>query len=118
MFMDVEGDFLTYSWAKDGFNLPGSTNDTLILNNVQPAFAGYFIGTATGICGTSLTDSIEMNVHQVPNVVQEPLSDTLCQYDNTSLTVNATGFGVTYDWYSHGLLMGPGSHLALASITY
>ena len=118
MFMDVEGDFLTYSWAKDGFNLPGSTNDTLILNNVQPAFAGYFIGTATGICGTSLTDSIEMNVHQVPNVVQEPLSDTLCQYDNTSLTVNATGFGVTYEWYSNGVLMGSGSNLALDSITY
>lgn len=118
MYMDVDGDFVTYSWAKDGFNLPGSTNDTLILNNVQPAFAGYFIGTATGICGTTVTDSIQMSVHQIPNVVQEPVSDTLCQYDNTSLTVNATGFGVTYDWYFNGAMVGSGATLALDSIIY
>ncbi len=118
MYMDVEGDFLTYSWAKDGFNLPGSMNDTLILNNVQPAFAGYFVGTATGICGTTMTDSILMSVHQVPNVVQEPVSDTVCQYDNTSLNVNATGFGVTYDWYSNGAMVGSGATLALDSILY
>ena len=118
MYMDVDGDFVTYSWAKDGFNLPGSTNDTLILNNVQPAFAGYFIGTATGICGTAVTDSIQMSVHQIPNVVQEPISDTLCQYDNTSLTVNATGFGVTYDWYFNGAMVGSGATLDLDSIMY
>ena len=118
MYMDVDGDFVTYTWAKDGFNLPGSTNDTLILNNVQPAFAGYFIGTATGICGTTVTDSIQMSVHQIPNVVQEPVSDTLCQYDNTSLTVNASGFGVTYDWYFNGALIDSGATLALDSIIY
>jgi len=118
MYMDVDGDFVTYSWAKDSFNLPGSTNDTLILNNVQPAFAGYFIGTATGICGTTVTDSIQMSVHQIPNVVQEPVSDTLCQYDNTSLTVNASGFGVTYDWYFNGALIDSGATLALDSIIY
>ena len=118
MYMDVDGDFVSYSWAKDGFNLPGSTNDTLILNNVQPAFSGYFVGTATGICGTTVTDSIQMSVHQIPNVVQEPVSDTLCQYDNTSLTVNATGFGVTYDWYFNGAMVGTGSTLTLDSIVY
>ena len=118
MFLEANGDFLTYSWTKDGFTLPGSTNDTLVLNNVQPAFAGYFIGTASGICGTVSTDTITMSVHQVPNVVQEPISDTLCQFDSTALTVNATGFGVVYDWYFNNALVGSGPTLVLDSIVY
>jgi hypothetical protein len=117
-YLEAEGSFLNFSWSKDGVTLPGSIDDTLLINNIQPAFAGYFIGTATGICGTSVTDTIQMDVHQAPNVTADPVSDTLCQFDNTALTVASNGFGVTYNWYFNGATVGTGSTLTLDSITY
>ena len=79
-YLEAEGSLLNFSWSKDGVTLPGSIDDTLLINNIQPAFAGYFIGTATGICGTSVTDTIQMDVHQAPNVTADPVSDTCLLY--------------------------------------
>src|SRR5205085_5306588 len=38
----VLGGSLTYQWRRDGLDIPGATNSTLVLSNLLPADAGSY----------------------------------------------------------------------------
>jgi hypothetical protein len=50
------GNSMTYQWQKDGVNLPGATNATLTVANVQPANVGFY-QVVVSSWGTSVTST-------------------------------------------------------------
>src|SRR5581483_10263638 len=51
-----------YQWKKDGSGLPGATNATLTLGNVQLADAGSYAVDATNSAGTATSTSAVLTV--------------------------------------------------------
>jgi hypothetical protein len=61
---------VTYQWHKDGADLPGATNATLVLTNVTPADSGTYTVTVTNGAGSTLSDNATLLVLIVPSNVK------------------------------------------------
>ncbi|HLP75177.1 MAG TPA: PKD domain-containing protein, partial [Bacteroidales bacterium] len=103
------GDDITWQWFVDkgtGFEiLPeggvqfGTQTPTLnifggtrLLNNYK------YHAVATG-CGTSVTTADALlTVNISPSIDVQPVEKTICQTENTTFSVTATGTGLTYQW--------------------
>jgi Divergent InlB B-repeat domain/Chitobiase/beta-hexosaminidase C-terminal domain/Immunoglobulin domain len=59
-----------FSWEKDGQKVPGGTNATLVLTNVQPADSGsyqLFLTNAIGVTNTAPAILAVRNIEVIPN---------------------------------------------------
>ena len=102
----ASGSGLTYQWRKgnvnivNGGNITGAQGDTLFLNpaTLLDQAANYNV-IVTGGCGvpdTSVFASLVMN--SLPVITTEPVAQTLCQGASMTLSVVATGSGLSYQW--------------------
>jgi hypothetical protein len=100
------GSGLTYQWLKGNTDISGATSATYAI----PSTAADAQSTSTymvlvkGTCGSVLTstDAI-VKINSLPKITAEPVaSTTLCAGLGTTLTVAATGTGVTYQWQKNG----------------
>ncbi len=56
------GTGLSYQWQKDNTDIPGATNNQLVINNVQPSDAGTYKVIVTGTCGQVVSNDANLNV--------------------------------------------------------
>jgi enoyl-CoA hydratase/carnithine racemase len=100
------GTDVTYQWRKgetnlvDGGNVSGATSSTLTINPVaiSDASANYNV-VITGACASIVTPvHLSLVVFNAPVIVTQPVSQTPCVGTAVSLSVSATGIGVTYQW--------------------
>jgi hypothetical protein len=104
------GNNITYQWQVDqgsGFTnltnaIPysGTTTDSLQISNTAASFDGYvYRCLVTNTCGPSDSSSIAMlNVLTAPVISLQPADTTICPGNNASLTINASGTALTYQW--------------------
>ena len=104
---------VTYQWQTNGVNLPGATNATLTLTNVQMAQEGIYNVVVTGNGGTGSIVSPNASLALVtPPVItsQAPMPTNQVATFQTNLTLSVTatapgqfnGFPLHYQWQFNG----------------
>ena len=104
-----------YQWRKNGTNLPGATNATLILSNTQSSDAASYAVTVN--CGqTSATSATAtLAFAPPPTIVAQPQDATAYAGDNAFFRVSASSLlPITYQWLKNGTnSIGPNSPIMI-----
>ncbi len=95
---------ITYQWYDEGTEMPGETNSILHIP-AQPENSGTYSCTATGECGSVVTNDAEVLIQAATTLTSQPPANTeACEGDtDIQLSVEATGTGnITYQWNFEG----------------
>ena len=102
---------LSYQWRLNGTNVPGATNGTWVLTNVQPAHAGQYEVLVNNPWGAVVSVPASVIVRYPVAIVQQPKTiDVRVQPDaaaaattNVTFTVAASSLGpIRYQWRRDG----------------
>ncbi len=117
--VNATGTALSYQWYKAGSALVGQTGSSLTLSGVGSADAALYSVVVSGACGAAVTNSASLVVNSPVLVVSAPVSLTNCPGTSASFSVNATGTGLSYQWYKAGsaLVGQTGSSLTLSGVS-
>src|SRR5262249_3976931 len=102
--VNATGTGLSYQWYKGASVLAGKTSSVLLLSSVSAADAGTYSVVVSGTCN-SVTNNASLTVNQDVAIVSAPLSQTNCPGTAASCSVNATGTGLSYQWYKGGSVL-------------
>lgn len=95
---------LYYWWNHNGTNLPGATNTTLVLTNIQLSQAGYYTLAVTNAFGGVVSSNALLTVTGIaPGITNQPVSQIVSVGSTATFSVTATGsapFG--YQWTFDG----------------
>jgi hypothetical protein len=118
-FEYATGTDLVYQWYKGTTPLAGQTTNFLTLTNVSASDAGTYNLVISGACGAPVTNRATLFVNAVTIVTTPPSNTTVCPGMTANFSVNATGSGLTYQWYNAtGALAGQtGSTLSLPAVS-
>jgi hypothetical protein len=107
---------LEYQWRRNGVGLPGATNDSVTLTNVQSSDVGHYT-VVVGNAGGSVTSAPAiLTVLGPPVIVAGPVSQSVLAGANVSLSVTAGGSPpLGYQWRFNGADM-PGQTGSILSL--
>ena len=108
------GTGLSYQWLFGG-SVIGAEN-SLMLNSVTAGQAGVYTVIVSGVCG-SVTNSATLTVNVPVTVTVPPMNQTTVVGSNVTLSVTATGTGLSYQWLHNNSVIGTGSSLTLNNVT-
>ncbi len=113
---------LTFQWRKDGSALPGATNASLSLTNVQPSAAGSYLVVVTNAVGgaTSAPAVLAVRSGAPPQITAQPVSQTVNPGATGLLTVVASGeLPLSYQWRKDGAVVSgaTGATLAVTNVS-
>ena len=109
-----------YQWRFGDLNIPGGTNATLVLTNVQPSQAGQYYVVAYNGAGATISSNATLTVLVPVSIISQPTSLALRgsndvvnygrTFSNATFTVQASSGNppVTYQWYRNGAII-PGA---------
>lgn len=95
--------FVSYQWQKDGVNLAGATNATLLLGNLQVADVGTYRVVVSNSVASVTSQGAALTVIFSPVITSHPLSVTVNPAENAAFQVSYTGSTSTYQWQKNGL---------------
>ena len=101
--ISVVGDALFYQWYKDGVAIDGATSSTLDLENIQTTNAGSYYCIITNPAGSVKSNIVDVIVKPIPTIETQPKGFEIYSNNDGSLSVSATGNGLTYQWYKDGV---------------
>ncbi|MFO1499238.1 MAG: LamG-like jellyroll fold domain-containing protein [Verrucomicrobiota bacterium] len=96
---------LTYQWKFNDADLPGATNYSLTLTNVQPANGGTYRVVVKNSEGEAISADALVQVSDIgkPEITQQPRSRTVLPGATATLMVAATGSATfAYQWQFNG----------------
>ncbi len=116
----ASGTVIGYQWQKDGVNIAGQTNATLVIANAQVAQSGGYRCVITGstACGTAqqVSNTVEMLVGTSPIVTKQPANTPVSVGSTVSVQVDASGLGygvnnvMQYAWFKGSTRLTDGAH--------
>ena len=100
------GLLLTYQWYENtgaGFVIkPGATTATLSLGTINSSMNGFsYRCVVSNTCYVETSTVANLTVHTTGSITLHPVGGIVCNQTAPSLTANATGVGVTYQWYEN-----------------
>jgi Leucine-rich repeat (LRR) protein len=110
---------LTYQWYFSGAALPGATNTSLALTNVQTTNAGNYFAVVTNAFSSATSSVAVLTVISAPLITAQPFSVTNVAGSNASFSVTAVGTQpLSYQWQLNGLALSgaTNSSLTLANL--
>ncbi|MDB6123182.1 MAG: Conserved repeat domain protein [Pedosphaera sp.] len=110
---------LKYQWKYNGNNLPGASNSSLVITNVQLANAGSYAVVVSNSLGIATSPNAILSVTAPPTIINPPQSQSVLVGMNTQFTVNASGsLPLYYQWQfnSTDLAGATGSNLNLNNV--
>ncbi len=106
MSVTATGSGLTYSWRKDGVavlngsGISGQGTATLTLTNPAASLAGSYTVVVGGTCSSVTSNAVAVVVNSPAAIAAQPVAPAAtCSGSGTqTLSVSATGSGLTYSW--------------------
>ena len=104
----------SYQWHFNGIDLPGATNNPLVLNNVQLDQTGGYSVTVSNAYGTVTTAAANLGI--VPVLIKtQPQSQRVIVGQPVAFSVEADGTGsLDYQWRFNGAAMSGETKSSLA----
>ncbi len=97
--VEATGDNLTYQWYRNGQKIEGATSSHYD-NVLSSEMTGSYTVIVTGSCGTVTSNTVTVSMSAATKIVSQPIAGfTGCDKDNFSLSVNAVGDKLSYQWY-------------------
>ena len=99
----ASGGALSYQWRFNGTDLPGATNASLLLTNLQTSHAGDYSVLVTNPVGAATSATAALTVRVPPTITTPPESQAVVRGQSATFTVSADGtspFG--YQWRFNG----------------
>lgn len=104
----ANGVSLTYQWyvnKSDGLgdvvaSETGNTTDSITINNITSTYNPYqYKVRVTGLCGSPQTSGLgTIVVEEKPQIIRQPTASKICEGQDATFTVNATGTNIAYQW--------------------
>ncbi|MDB5034934.1 MAG: C-terminal target protein [Chlorobi bacterium] len=92
------GTNLSYQWYKGSTPIPNATASRY-LTSALAANEGTYHVVVSGSCNPpSVSRDVTLTVGKPPAITRQPARQTICEGSPLSLSVNATGSGLTYRW--------------------
>ena len=94
---------LSFQWLFNGRPMAGATSDTLELDFVLPLDSGTYQAVVMNSAGSAVSDPVELFVTTPPEIVTQPVGDTVRPGESVSFFVTANGSGALgYQWQKNG----------------
>jgi hypothetical protein len=94
---------LFYQWLFNATPIPAATNETLLLDHVQPGQAGDYSAVVFNQAGSVVSAVARLIVNRVPTILAPPMNTFSRIGSNTAFTVTAVGNGLLrYQWRFNG----------------
>ena len=88
----------SYQWQFNTTNIFGATASTLTLTNVEPAQAGIYTVVVQNLAGEATSSNAVLTVATIPVIATQPVGLTTVIGGTATLTVEAIGNGLNYQW--------------------
>lgn len=98
----ASGEGLSYQWYRDNQILSGEEASLLSRSAASVDHAGDYKVVVTNGNGTKTSRTAKVEVYPVPVITAQPIARKVNQGQSTSLSVTATGAGVSYQWMRGG----------------
>ena len=111
---------LRFQWRFDGTPIPGETNPSLVLNNVDVARSGGYSAEVSNADGSVTSAVATLQVNAPPAITQQPQNQSVVQGASASFSVVATGSPpLRIQWQFNGVDIAgqTGPTLQLANVT-
>ena len=97
-------DPITYQWRRDGVSIPGATNASLVLPNVQVGNAGVYSVAVGNSAGAVVSTNATLVVNALPVITGQPRTQVAVVGTSVSFSVTVAGGGnFAYQWRRNGL---------------
>ena len=107
----------TYQWTLNGTNLPGQTNASLTISNVQSSDAGSYCVGVMDALSQSNNWCASLSVFAPPALLAQPASQTVSTGSVVTLSVNVSSpLPVQYQWRRNGENI-PGANVSTYAVT-
>ena len=105
---------LFYQWRWFNQYLPGATNATLVLTNVQIHQAGQYLVEVRNLADTvtSLPAQLTVEPYDDPSIIEQPASKTNLVGQTAAFTVVAIGQPLAYRWLKDGEFLTDGGRVS------
>ncbi|MBN2663802.1 MAG: immunoglobulin domain-containing protein [Bacteroidales bacterium] len=110
------GSNLTYQWYKNAAAIGGATSASYAITNAAVGDAGNYYCQVSGTCGNVSSNTVSLAVNASTAITTQPTGGAICETDNFTFTVAATGSNLSYQWYKNSSAIG-GATSASYSIT-
>ena len=108
----------TYQWKKGGVAIGGETNSTYTtttLNNGNVITVTMTSNATPCLAGSPATSSgITMTVNANPSITTQPAATAICSGQTTTISITASGPGLTYKWQRKTTAAGAYANLTAA----
>ena len=107
----------SYQWSRDGLDIPGATNSTLFIENVDFDDEGSYAVTLTNEAGTTTSTSARLTVTSlVPRFLAEPEALEVREGEPATLTASVVGLApVVYQWSRNGIPLADDNRISGAT---
>ncbi len=103
-FVAAIGDATRYQWRVNGNAVPGATNTTLVLTNIQFTDAGFYSLVGYNSAGAIVTSNATLTVFSPVTILIQPSSQIVAQNATVNLSLLAIGVGtLRYQWRFNGV---------------
>jgi len=90
---------MAFQWQVNGTNIPGATNASLLLPNLQLSDAGIYRATVSNSAGGDISRTASLTVLDSLSIGVQPKGQTVLVGENVSLSVAASGVPpLRYQW--------------------
>ncbi len=105
----------TLQWRKGTTNLAGETGTTLTLASVGAADAASYDCVATNSAGstTSAVAVLSVVASAAPTITMQPVAMTSPTGGGAYFAIQATGSGITYQWFKNGIAIAGATQSSL-----
>jgi alpha-tubulin suppressor-like RCC1 family protein len=105
---------LTYQWQFNGTDLPGATNDSLLLPAVVPGNGGAYQVVVSTTGGSITSAPAVLSVLSPPTILSEPENTRAVRNDSATFAVGAMGSPpLSYQWFFNGSPVSQGTNSIL-----
>ncbi len=103
------GDGLVYQWSKNGSTISGATSSTYTIGAASVSDSGTYTATASNSRGTATSKGALVTVVTAPSITTQPGDHYAKMGASFTLSVSASGAGLSYQWTQNGVSVGNNS---------